>query len=146
GELLPASEHMILQAWASSEGTRVAWIEHRDGELLQDKWLDAYAINSVYQGQSHLGFGWVSEADGALILDEVQYSEGYDEIRRIVPSPDEERFAFLASNEEGYYVVCGAQRMGPFETVERIEWQDDSTLAAGTRDGSEFYWRTLLIE
>ncbi|MEM8713207.1 MAG: hypothetical protein AAGG01_19860, partial [Planctomycetota bacterium] len=31
GELLPASEHMVLQAWASSNGTRVAWIEHRDG-------------------------------------------------------------------------------------------------------------------
>lgn len=146
GELLPVSEHMILKTWPDSTGGRVAWVEHRDGELLQDRWLGAYAINSMYQGKSHLAYGWVAEDDGELILDEVEFSEGYDKIFRIIPSPNEERLAFLGMEETAYYVVCGTQRMGPFESVDRIEWTDDTTLAAGTRDGSEFYWREMVIE
>ena len=47
--------------------------------------------------------------------------------------------------DQSYYVVCGHQQIGPFRAVDRIHWLDDQSLAVGTREGNEFWWRTLKL-
>ncbi|MFT6109380.1 MAG: hypothetical protein ACJA2W_002302, partial [Planctomycetota bacterium] len=60
-------------------------------------------------------------------------------------SPNQDKVAFVALVEQYYFVVCGEQQLGPFEAVDRIHWVDDGTLAVGTREGNEFWWRTLKL-
>lgn len=145
GQLLEPSEHMILEARPSNSGGRIVWIEHRDGELSKNLWLNRNVNSSLYQGKSHVCSGYVVENDDGLALEEVAVSKPYDRIYGFHYSPNQDKVAFVALVEQYYFVVCGEQQLGPFEAVDRIHWVDDGTLAVGTREGNEFWWRTLKL-
>ncbi|QDV07925.1 hypothetical protein Poly30_34600 [Planctomycetes bacterium Poly30] len=146
GQLLPPSENLILDAKPDSAGGRIAWIEHRDGDLLENLWLNRNMQRLVYQGKSHLCEAYVGEKDGALVLEETSYSDPYDKIYGIHFSPDEQRVAFLALEEQSYFVVCRGQKIGPFEEIDQIRWVDNDTVAVGTREGDEFWWRSMKLD
>ncbi len=146
GKTLPVSENLILSAMPDSTGARVVWIEHRDGDLAKKYWLNRNVQNSIYQGKSHLCSGYVVDGDEGLILDELEFSDPYDKIHRYTFSPNEERVVFLAEVEKKYYVVCGAQQIGPFDGVDRIEWINEDQIGVGTREENEYWWRTMTVD
>ncbi len=147
GYLVEPSENMIFAARPDSTGTRIAWIEHRDGELLENLWLNASSVNSVYQGKAHMCYAYAVREDGGLTLEEMEFSDPWDKIYSFEFSPNEDRVAFIAQEgEEDLYVACGSQKIGPFREIDRIRWIDDDTVAAGVREGHDFWWRTLKIE
>ncbi len=146
GMLVEPSENMIFAARPDSTGSRLAWIEHRDGELLEDDWLGKYANSSVYQGKAHMCFAYVVEESGKLVLEEMEFSDPWDKIYSFEFSPNEDHVAFVAlQGEEDLFVVCGSQQIGPFKEVDRIRWLDDETLAVGVREETAFWWRTLKV-
>ena len=54
-------------------------------------------------------------------------------------SPSRERAAYVADG----HVRCGDRSAGPFDGIGRLRWIDDDTVAFGTREGREFWWRHL---
>ena len=48
--------------------------------------------------------------------------------------------------DQSYFVVCGGKKIGPFEAVDRIHWIDNRTVAVGTREENEFWWRTMTLD
>jgi hypothetical protein len=147
GYLVEPSENMIFAARPDSTGTRMAWIEHRDGELLEDQWLSPYSSYSVYQGKAHMCSAYAVKEDGGLTLEEVEFSDPWDRIHSFEYSPNEDYVAFIAQEGlEDLYVVCGSQKIGPFREIDRIRWVDEHTVAAGVREHHAFWWRTLTVE
>lgn len=144
GELLPVSEHMILSAMPDASGAHIAWVEHRGGDLAEKLWLNKSVDKSIYQGQAHLCSAYVVDGeDGGLALADQEESDPYDRIYYMTFSPNEELVAFVGATKEGYYIVCGAQRIGPFEEVGEIRWLDEKTVGVGTREHRDYWWRTL---
>lgn len=146
GWLVEPSENMIFAARPDSTGTRIAWIEHRDGELLQNLWLSSNSTSSVYKGKAHMCYAFAVKDDGKLILEDMEFSDPWDKIYSFELSPNEDHVAFVAlEGERDLYLVCGSRKIGPFQEVDKIRWLDDETVAIGVREDREFWWRTLRV-
>ena len=69
----------------------------------------------------------------------------FDRITQLVFSPEEDHLSYTARDGERWFLVCGDERIGPFDGVDKLHWLDETTLAIGTREGREFWWRTMSL-
>ena len=67
-----------------------------------------------------------------------------DRIEKLTWSPDGERLSWVERRSSKWWVIAGNSTAGPYDEVGPLQFDEGGEhLAFGTREGREFWWRTL---
>ncbi|HZL71834.1 MAG TPA: hypothetical protein VFC86_05200, partial [Planctomycetota bacterium] len=75
------------------------------------------------------------------------FGQGYVDVGDPAVSPDGSRFAFVASQGEETFVVCGNQRSASFDYVRSPVFSPDGKrIGFGARKGRELWWKVMEVK
>lgn len=133
--LRAAGADPITRVEVSDGGGHVAWVFRTGATLAPVYWLAPNGGLLAEGGAQHVAVAPLKGDDEPAIGPPVEF------VGEIAFSPSGERAAYVADG----HVRCGDRSAGPFDGIGRLRWIDDDTVAFGTREGREFWWRHLSL-